>query len=387
MVVTGHAWTWVVLGGLVAACGSSAAPDEPLRRAPVTPGLEPAIRAPGTSRAVDKPTPIKGRPAAPTPLGLPIELECGSWTSRLPAGATFTGSVCEEAGGDEPDPATRVGVLGGQSSYQVVLAGCEIFVEVAGAGRPTPPSTSTPTGRTTLPRSRFGFARSRLPMGADGAAIIAVESSEHPELGVRARVSPAMSETEQASCGTVRDQVVETLANEAEWRAVLRPADGRVVLQLGSRAERLELRLPEGFVARNTGMAVDQYQTHHVIQRWPPPPMRAVDDSSFGMFEFSQRLMSDDAAVDTPAPRLDIVTAYAGGLMLQHAPRGETLQVGPRRLAFARVRDPATMTDCSTATEVAGRRSDPVITYFLCGAADLGLIEVLRSVELRGQRN
>jgi hypothetical protein len=301
----------------------------------------------------------------------------------LPARATFTGSACDDDNGNAFDASTRVGVLGGESRYEVVLERCEIFVEVAGGGRPTPLPASRPTTRSALARSRFGFARSRVMTETDGAVVIAVESSEHPELGVRARVSPAMPESEQARCRAVRDQLAETLANEAEWRGVLRPADGRVVLHIGSATTSLALRLPDGYVARSTGMSVDLYQSHHVIQRWPPPPMRAVDDGSFGARELDQRLMSDEGApLDQAAPRLDIVTGYAGGFALPHAARGVPLQVGARRLRFSRVLDEATLPGCTTATELTDRASGFAVTYLLSGAADPALVEVLRSVRL-----
>ena len=360
---------WLVL---VAACSSSAAPDAATRSAAQT--------SPNAAASAPLPSPP---PTPPRALGAPIEFECGTWRSRLPAGATFTGSACEDDNGNEFDAATRVGVLGGQSSYEVVLERCEIFVETAGGGRPTPLPASGRTTRSALPRSRFGFARSRVMTATDGAVLIAVESSEHPEFGVRARVSPAMSESEQTRCRVVRDQLAETLANEAEWRGVLRPADGRVVLHIGSDTLHMALRLPDGFVARSTGMSADVYQSHHVIQRWPPPPMRAVDDGSFGARELDQRLMSDEGApLDQATPRLDIVTGYAGGFTLPHAARGAPLQVGARHLRFSRVLDEATMPGCTTATELADRASGFAVTYFLCGAADPALVDVLRSVRL-----
>ena len=353
----------VLLGG----CGSNAGPRAP------------------TSRASERhvPAPMAADVAVPAPatLGASLDLECGAWTSHLPVGATFTGSSCRDDNGGEIDPATRVGVLGGASNYQVVLDGCEVFVEIAGGGRPT--ANAAAPRRIALPRSRFGFARSQLVDQPEGA-VIAVESSEHPELGVRARVSPAVPERDRARCERVRDQIVTTLSNEAEWRhGALRPDDGRVVLDIGSETELMELHLPEGYVARSTGMAVDVYQTHHVIQRWPPPPTSAVDDGYFGTIELERRLSSEDAAtLDAASPRLDIVTAYAGGFAPRHGPRGERLQVGARRLAFGRVLDGVNMPGCTTASDRPARGSDFTITYIQCGTADAALIEVLRTVRL-----
>lgn len=365
---------------LVVACSSSAAPNAPIRSGPSAPVRR--VEAPSRSNAE---TPAGSASETPTrdvppPLGPRVELECAAWTSRTPAGATVSGSSCDDENGGDIDPATRVGVLGGASRYAVTLDGCEIFVELAGGGRPTP---SAAAERTALRRSRFGFALSRLADPTDATAIIAVESTEHPELGLRARVSPIMPDAELARCRVVRDRIAMTLAHEAEWRGALRPADSRVVLHLGSETQRMELHLPDGYVARSTGVSVDVYQTHHVIQRWPPPPMRAVDDGSFGARELDRRLLSGEgAALDTAAPRLDIVTSDGGGFTLPHASRGEVVQVGAHRLRFAPVRDQSTMPSCTTATEITERRARFAITYFLCGAPDPALLEVLRSVRL-----